>query len=1006
MNNSPEISVWMMPYIMTSTDDGLERPYSLKMEFEGEGNYASTESKDCSGLTLSPKTQSSDPWLCDATIAISNEDFEALLGPLQLGLDGGELRRESSLLRTLLDHEHQLSEPPKKRRRLTRDSVNESVVESGHTVRENQSSCPLPSFGGNTKLDQQSEPTQASGQYPSAAVPRPFNSPGADSNFGNEVRTPNPSQNVEASDCPQSDEEVHQPIDNLECDEGSQHDLSSDVSDHVDEEVIQEDPVCERELAEKVQRVELLVSVDGHEAKANRGSYAQIWDPDVPIPSIEPEEEFIDGLNYEEWLLRGHKGPPKRLSKRATVELARSLGLGWFTFDNSLVGNNSAEKTPPATQYSNQQPENFSKLPHQGSLPLSIALALASPLQRPSLQKIIADTRELINSSKTQTSPLKDATSHDIPSELRQLFEKLEGKFNNDEQFRRSTVTWLVEKMSFSGKSSLVRHMTRPLLMGFSAVSPDCGRYSLKALNYGLENVYDLGSAVTIIFNERREARIAEDNYKSQLNDLHAYIKNLSSRHTDDTSRITELEIRCGELGRENIYFKSIAQNTKYQVKEATKIIMPTISKTGIDEKGDGISAPMNNRYWQCTIELTPGAPCLGVNQDYYQKGRQWLARGKCARCSKKNSDVRTRVYIDAKTAKVLGGVSSRLPSPKVSTPPATPAQQIQAQTACAQRNTTHLNPRGATNFPFAEAHYPPPTLQDALAAIGIFSEPAKVPLQATVQQTFQGAAKSHSPPTRAQPATVDKQTVQAVFKASSLPANAQAAADIQDAVQKTAAKTLSPSVHGESATATKQAVQEVAKAPTPATTADNDRRSISPYKPRMPSMPPPRTASMGSLTFPTLPAQTSIVPSLSAEKSAPPALRADKTTPPTLLTQNSTTSAGSPTKKRQASDDVTPPAKRVRKSKSPDVAPKKQFTPLDISSSTVDTLRAQLGKSHQRQWMKGPPEMIDLTDDRTSLECTLDALDTVLSGDGFEIDFDNAFGEFELGLDAQSEAI
>jgi hypothetical protein len=881
---------------MVYVDDGLDGPCPVKMEFGGEGNYASAESKDRSGLTLPPKIQSSDPWLFDATNSISNEDFEALLGPLQVDLDGERLRREGSWIPTLLDTEHQPSEPPRKKPSLTGELSNDSVVEYGRHMGENESVCTLSSFSNCTELDQQPIPAQ----------PIRLNSPRTKypSDFG--IGIPNASQNVEGSDCPQPGEELHQPTHDTKCLEGCEEELSFDVGCQGDEVIIQEATAGGEDLLEKPLRYGEPTYFDGQEAQTIRCSRSRVWDPDVPIPSVESEEKFIDGLNYEEWLCRGYKGPPKKLSKRATVELSKGMGLGLFTFDNSLAGDNSPENFSPARQNPYQKLDSFSNLPHQDSLPLSVAIALASPLQRPSIQKIVAHTQALLNSSTSPSSlPPKDTTSLDIPSELRQLFEKLEGKFSNDEQFRRSTVSWLTERMSSGGKSALLRHVNRRLLMDFSAVSADAAPFAvaLDDLTHNLNQVTDLGSAVELIINERKVYGMVIANLNHKFSAVAAHNAKHYHQIKDLTARNTELEARLGQLGRENMYFKTIAQSRKYQVKEATRVITPTVSTTDVFETGDRTLSPENNRYWQCTLELTPGTECLGVNRDYYHKGRHFVVREKCARCSKKNLNALTRVYIDAKTAMVLGGFSSRLPSAHESTPPATPAQQ---------------NLRGAINVPSAARHYPPPTLKGALAALGLVRQPAKASSlaahysQTSVRQTFQGTAQAPS-----------------------------------------------PAAHSESTTTIPQTVQEAVKVPSPPAAA-NVRRSPTPYRPSIPKL-QVRTASIGSLTLPTLPAE------------------------------NSTTPSTPPTNKRRASNEVSPSAKRVRKSPDP---PKKQDPPV-IPHSTVDTLRAQLGKSYQRQWMKGPVETIDLSDDCATSKSTSDTLDE-LFGDAFEADFEEAFDSYD----------
>ncbi|CZR59553.1 uncharacterized protein PAC_09447 [Phialocephala subalpina] len=95
----------------------------IKMETEeGEGIYASTsrfsrrEQTD-QGLTLPPKIQSSDAWRFDPAHAITDEEFEALLGSLRPEPLISEIRDEEWLRSLFTDDFDDIEEPPRKRRK-------------------------------------------------------------------------------------------------------------------------------------------------------------------------------------------------------------------------------------------------------------------------------------------------------------------------------------------------------------------------------------------------------------------------------------------------------------------------------------------------------------------------------------------------------------------------------------------------------------------------------------------------------------------------------------------------------------------------------------------------------------------------------------------------------------------------------------------------------------------------------------------------------------------------
>ncbi|KAF8855098.1 hypothetical protein BDZ45DRAFT_746876 [Acephala macrosclerotiorum] len=119
----------------------------IKMETEeGEGIYASTsrfsrrEETD-QGLTLPPKIQSSDAWRFDPVHALTDEEFEALLGPLQPEplASNPENQRDEEWLHSLFTDDLEFEEPPRKRKKTKSPSRRQSRAT---LLRANESAPP------------------------------------------------------------------------------------------------------------------------------------------------------------------------------------------------------------------------------------------------------------------------------------------------------------------------------------------------------------------------------------------------------------------------------------------------------------------------------------------------------------------------------------------------------------------------------------------------------------------------------------------------------------------------------------------------------------------------------------------------------------------------------------------------------------------------------------------------------------------------------------------------
>ncbi|KAE8452967.1 hypothetical protein EG329_012154 [Mollisiaceae sp. DMI_Dod_QoI] len=140
---------------MALPDDHTGMPI-MKMETEeGEGIYASTARSDSrreetnQGLTLPPEIQSSDAWRFDASNAITEEDFEALLGSLQAGAPQSENPRDPAWLHSLFNDDLEVPQSPQKRRKTKSPPRRQSRVlplrvdEEPHTAALSAAQAPI-----------------------------------------------------------------------------------------------------------------------------------------------------------------------------------------------------------------------------------------------------------------------------------------------------------------------------------------------------------------------------------------------------------------------------------------------------------------------------------------------------------------------------------------------------------------------------------------------------------------------------------------------------------------------------------------------------------------------------------------------------------------------------------------------------------------------------------------------------------------------------------------------
>ena len=445
----------------------------VKTEAQGEGNYASSvfsntrDQETVQGLTLSPKIQSSDPWLFDAADAFEDQDLDVLLGPVQFDLIAEEARRSNLDIDTLFNNEYQLPEPPAKKRKLTRELSEEPLPAS----EPNEPVCGKglvstpPGVRNVTKVFQC--PASPSNPNPAhkAMSPAIYNSPYAHIISG-AARPPSASLQparlldqatgvigaVEKSSLPADLQDRQLPVVAL-CDKEPE----AQVFDNFDDDgslfggyiSSKECSIACSSIAEPSFGKE----VNSHTPESSIAP-AVLWNPDVPIPSVERD---LPPSGYY------HTFQIPQVGETASQSL---VGSGLFKLEQkgaqafpSRLPQNIVGKTYNETSRSERNQSQTNELSSfssfQGSLPLSIAFTLAGPAHRDSVEQTIKTTRASLTSSTSRQSLPSNFKAHQVPPKLKNLLDSLQTKFNKDQSFRKSTIFWLIEKMDSLSKSKL-----------------------------------------------------------------------------------------------------------------------------------------------------------------------------------------------------------------------------------------------------------------------------------------------------------------------------------------------------------------------------------------------------------------------------------------------------------------------------------------------------------------------------------------------------------------------
>lgn len=175
---------------------------------------------------------------------------------------------------------------------------------------------------------------------------------------------------------------------------------------------------------------------------------ALLWDPNVPIPSVERDLPPTNGsYNTFKVPLVNKTTHPSSVGPG----LVNSDKKGGQVFPDRSVPNSVGEAQNGICAPEKYQGEisTSSTLPYcRNSLPLCISLALTTPETTESVDDTIRSAKSSITS---QSSPKSSLATHQVPEHLAKLLDSLHLKYNQDKAFRDSTLKWLVTKLVSSG---------------------------------------------------------------------------------------------------------------------------------------------------------------------------------------------------------------------------------------------------------------------------------------------------------------------------------------------------------------------------------------------------------------------------------------------------------------------------------------------------------------------------------------------------------------------------
>ena len=699
------------PYPLVTYDMMAHDPSQLNfmnMETQGEGNYASTVFSDTrdqetdQGLTLSPKIQSSDPWLFDAAGAFEDQDLDALLGPVQFDLVADEARKNGLEVDALFNEQYQLPEPPAKRRKRTRELSNpltslepnepgweHGPVSTPPDIRNitKVSQCSVPPGTGN--FDQASRSCSpvistlqhshaVSGEAGTSSISQPPRSSDQSNRMIEAVEKPSlqfDSQDVRLSIVGARDEKPESLVlDNFE-DDGSL------FGDYVSskEGSIECPPFAEPSCAE-----------GEAELRATETSTAPpvLWDPDVLVPSVESDLSGCQPTKGNRRAKRKRPRTNKTAAEFSSIESKLSIldqkiaQISSRGFLQNLVGQaQNGASVPERHQAPTNKP---STLPYcRNSLPLCIALALAAPENAHSIEDTIKLARSNFIAFQSSSSLPRPASTHQVPSHLTNLLDGLHQKFNRDQAFRKSTVMWLTEKMVSSCTSTLLIYLN-----GDHQLTPSLAAKHAGGLGEEFEDPYLRGvkkdttveQAVEMLVVERQEHEHAEIGLNSEIQRLIAENNRLNSElqqvrdSVQEAVDLAKQAINMGTACRNELDLQDEFNGFESGVQEDGALMNAPSAFIGnqaargmvssvpaADSSSDG-NVKKGIRYFICHLPdpMQPGGKCGARNETPYYRRGKLVERQKCIRCQRILSTPDSRQFITETQFIALGGRSER----------------------------------------------------------------------------------------------------------------------------------------------------------------------------------------------------------------------------------------------------------------------------------------------------------------------------------------------------------
>jgi hypothetical protein len=435
---------------------------SSKMTGQGEGIYASATSADVGlqqtdqiGLTLPPKTKSGDKLSLEDCMII-HQDFEDALKQLEPLLAEDEERTPSFLLDPIYGARRRYVAALNKRRRLSGDLYELLFQRPSSSPVIQPRSVSFPTWSPREATEQFLQPTL------STVSPKPIKvcAENQHHNDGNDIQCHKPSE-FPLSAPDESPEGIGA------CQEDPRH---APQSAHENVESVEEINLESRAfkssrhastrgcgisttgsncaISGKDPKGQGRVVQNGHDSEMSNygvchGKSADItnirqgkvyWDPDVPLQSLEKENQELGANSHTDM----------RSSRSRSFDKAAESGvsIGFLSAPSQTIAG-------VAKVTANETTRKFE--PSQDSLQSS-----RKSLQTPTLASIA----RLILQSSQQASVegySELLSSHQIPAELRKHFHALLSKFQSDDEFQSAVATYIMEltgKLQSSGVTS------------------------------------------------------------------------------------------------------------------------------------------------------------------------------------------------------------------------------------------------------------------------------------------------------------------------------------------------------------------------------------------------------------------------------------------------------------------------------------------------------------------------------------------------------------------------